>query len=349
MKWSIESVPELRGYTIEWAEEGNFYLSRRNVLFHSQNLKPPFKRIAAIDAPFWKQTASNFRLVQRLLRFMVTNVIPLKNGDLFVTFDKSVGIVREGKFQTLKNLTRPCRVLRSACAIDQNGDIFFGEYLANNERGEMFIYKYVQGADSLKVVYTFPPNSIKHIHGIYFDKFTDSLFCLTGDNDSECRILSSKDGFQTTEIIGQGDETWRAVSILFDENSFFYGMDAEFRSNHIYKVNRNSLEKISLGEVNGTVFYSKKMDNNLFFTTTAENAPSQTENVAALWHIDENDNCEKITSFKKDRWHPTLFQFGTIHFPYFNNLEDELYFHLVGVEEDNQTFRVKTNSSKNLL
>jgi len=156
--------------------------------------------------------------------------------------------------------------------------------------------------------------------------------------------LRTSDGFQTTEIVGQGDETWRAVSLLFNENAFFYGMDAEFRANHIYKVSRESLERKSLAEVNGTVFYSKNLNGNLFFTTTAENAPSQTENVAALWQVDENDSCRKLISFKKDSWHPTLFQFGTIHFPYRNTLENELYFHLVGVSEDNQTFRIKAKN-----
>ncbi len=344
MNWTVENIPELKGYTIEWAEEGNYFLSRRNILFHSEDLTPPFKKIAVIDAPFWKQTASHFRLAQRLLRFQMTNVIPFENGEIFVTFDRSVGIVRHGKYQELKGLARPCRVLRAACARDESGDIYFGEYLANDERGAMRIYKYEQGKDALETVHRFPENSIKHIHGIYFDKFTKSLFCLTGDDEKECRILRSADGFKTFEVIGEGDETWRAVSIVFDENSYFYGMDAEFRANHIYRVDRKSLERRSLGEVSGTVFYSKQIAKSLFFTTTAENAPSQTENVAALWQVDENYNLQKVVSFEKDAWHPTLFQFGTIHFPNQNSLANELYFHLVGVKEDNQSFRLKAKS-----
>lgn len=341
MKWTVENVPELKGYAVEWAEPNNFYLSRRNHLFHSESLKPPFKKVAAIDAPFIKNFAANFRLAQRILRFMVTNVIPLSNGDLFVTFDKSVGIVRDGKYQTLKNLERPCRVLRAACAVDKTGDIFFGEYIGNTERGAMKIYKYSLGGDALEVAYTFPPKTIRHIHGIYFDSVTDSMFCLTGDDEKECCFWQSSDGFKRTKIVGAGDETWRAVSVLFDEKSFFYGMDAEYRTNHIYKVNRANLERKSLGEVGGTVFYSKKIGTDLFFTTTAENAPSQTENVAALWHIDANDRLQKLVSFAKDHWHPSLFMFGTIHFPYQNDLENELYFQLVGVTEDNQTFRAR--------
>ena len=341
MKWTVENVPEFSGYAVEWAEPNNFYFSRRNRLFHSTSLTPPFKQIAEIDAPLWKKIPANLRLTQRVLRFMVTNVIPLSNGDLFVTFDKSVGIVRGGKYQTLKNLDRPCRVLRAACAVNKEGDIFFGEYLANTERGGMRVYKYAKNSDALEIAYTFPPNSIRHIHGIYFDNFSDSLFCLTGDDEKECRILKTTDGFKTIETVGEGDETWRAVSILFDEKSYFYGMDAEYRTNHIYKLNRETLERKSLGEVSGTVFYSKKIGKDLFFTTTAENAPSQIENVAALWHVDENDNLQKLISFKKDRWHASLFMFGTIHFPYQNSLENELYFQLVGVEGDNQTYCVK--------
>lgn len=341
MNWTVENVPELKGYTVEWATHGNFYLSLRNEIYHSENLKPPFKKIATVDAPSWKTAAANFRLAQRLLRFQVSNIIPLSENELFITFDKSVGIVRDGKYQTLKNLVRPCRVLRAACAVDAHGDIYFGEYLANAERGEMRIYRYKKGSDTLEIAYTFPAGSIRHIHGIYYDKFTDSLFCLTGDEEKECRIVSSGDGFQTTKIVGQGDETWRAVSILFDEKSFYYGMDAEFRTNVIYKANRQTLERKPLGEVNGTVFFSKRIGDDLFFTTTAENAPIQTENVAALWHIDAGEKCERLASYKKDHWHTSFFQFGTIHFPYFSDLENELYFHLVGVEEDNQVFRVR--------
>ena len=57
--------------------------------------------------------------------------------------------------------------------------------------------------------------------------------------------------------------------------------------------------------------------------------------------VDDNENLKKTVSFNKGGQHPTLFMFGTIHFPYQNKLEDELYFQLVGVKEDNRTFRVK--------
>jgi hypothetical protein len=257
MNFTVEEVPELRGYTVEWAEPGNCYLSRRNVVYRSSDLKPPFTEIAVISAPRWKSLASNIRLAQRLLRFMVTNVVPLNNGNLIVTFDKSVGVIRDGRYRELAGLVRPCRVLRSACAVDQTGNIYFGEYLANDERGEMRVYRYTPGSDGIEIAYTFLPKSIRHIHGIYFDEFTESLICLTGDDNAECRIVRTSDGFKTMEVVGQGDETWRAVSVLFDARSIYYGMDAEFQTNHIYRLDRLTGERKRLGEERYRVLLKK--------------------------------------------------------------------------------------------
>ncbi len=341
MTWTVEHIPELAGYTVEWAGPDNYYLSRRNRIYHSTDLKPPFHEIGRVDAPLWRRVASSFRPAQRLLRFMVYNLVPLANGDVFITFDKTVGVLKDGKYRGIEGLHRPCRVLRSGCAVDGRGNVYFGEYLANNERGEIRIYRYPEDGERLESVHTFPPSKIKHIHGVYYDKFTDSIFCLTGDAEDECRILCTRDGFKTIDVIGSGDESWRAVSLLFGKDHFYYGTDAEFRNNRILRVDRETLKRETLGEVSGTVFYSKRVGPDLFFTTTAENAPSQTENVAAIWHVDSAGLVNKLIEFAKDSWHPRLFMFGTIHFPYQNLLDDRLYFSLVAVEGDHQTYCVR--------
>lgn len=341
MSWAIEGVTELRGYTVEWAGEGDYYLSRRNVLYHSADLRPPFTTVAVIPAPAWKQAASGLRLAQRLLRFMVTNVVPLGGGELFVTFDRSVGVVRDGRYVELSGLQRPCRVLRAACAIDHLGDLYFGEYVMNDTRSDVRVYRYRVGADGLEVAYTFPAGAIRHIHGVYFDRYTGALVCLTGDADRECRMLRTEDGFRTVHTLGEGDETWRAVSVLFDEAAMFYGMDAEFRSNHIFRVDRRTADRTSLTEVNGTVYFSKRVGTELFFTTTAENGSDLKAGAAAIWRVSPEGGCAEIATFQKDAWHGTLFQFGTVHFPYASASEDALYFSVVGVKEDNQTFCIR--------
>ena len=87
IKWKIEELPDLKGFTIESVDEGNFILSKRNKLYRTRDLQTRPKQIATISAPTWKTNISRIRLAQRLLRFMVTNVVVLSNGDLFVTFD----------------------------------------------------------------------------------------------------------------------------------------------------------------------------------------------------------------------------------------------------------------------
>jgi hypothetical protein len=341
MTWVVEPVPELRGYTVEWAGAGNHYLSRRNTLYSSATLTPPFTRLGVIPAPAWRRTVARVRLGQRLLRFMVTNVVPLASGELFVTFDRSVGVVREGTFSELEGLQRPCRVMRSACAIDNHGDLYFGEYLMNDARDEIRVYRYRPGSGRLEVAFTFPPGAVRHVHGVYFDVFTSALMCLTGDSDGECRVLRTDDGFKTVHTIGAGDETWRAVSMLFGGRAMFYGMDAEYRANHIYRLDRSTSERTSLAQVNGTVYYSKQIGDELFFTTSAENGPAQKASVAAIWRVSPEGVCSELATFQKDVWHGTLFQFGTIHFPYASVSNDALYFSVVGVKEDNQTFRIR--------
>jgi hypothetical protein len=142
------------------------------------------------------------------------------------------------------------------------------------------------------------------------------------------------------ETVGEGDETWRAVSLVFTADAIYYGTDAEFRSNEIYKIDRSSSERVSLGNVNGTVFYSKRVGSDIFFATTAENAPAQDENVASLWCINSEGDIAEVAKFPKDMWHGTLFQFGTISLPNGPGIENELIFSLVALKGDRRTLRL---------
>lgn len=312
MNWKVVEIPELRGYVVEWSEPGNYLLSRRNLIYRSPDLKPPFELIAEFPAPHWRKAASHLRLAQRLIRFSVNLVLPLPNGDIFVSFDREIGVLRNGKLERLRGLKRPCRILRCGAAVSKDGRVYFGEYFGNPGKEAVNVYRYTPGEDAVTVAHTFAPGEIRHVHGIYYDQFDDSLVCLTGDADSECRMVRTSDGFRSLEIIGSGDETWRAVSTLFTPDALWYGTDAEYRANTIYRLDRASNDRVEIGQVSGTVFYSKAFEKGKMFTTTAENAPSQTENAASLWCVNEDGSLSTLAKYPKDGWHTTLFGFGTI-------------------------------------
>jgi len=305
----------LGSYTVEWAEAGRYLLSLREELFQADSLEPPFLRLGAFPAPAWKRVLARFRLAQRALRFMYFNVLPLRDGSIFLTFAKSIGVCRDGRISELAGLQRPCRILRSGAALATDGTVYFGEYLLNRQRGEMRVYRYVPGDDRVEVVHVFPRSTVRHIHGIFVDPYDGALWCLTGDTGDECRILRTTDGFRTLETIGGGDETWRTVSMLFSPRAFYYAMDAEFRQNYIYRVDRVSGERERLAAVGGPVYYSCAAGSQYFFAVTAELCPSQEGRSAELWCVGDDGRCELAMTLEKDRFSPRYFMPGTIDFP----------------------------------
>jgi hypothetical protein len=332
VSWSVAENPQLSGYTCEWAEPNNYIFSRRNCLYWSESLSPPFKQIGKFPAPLWETMVSEVRPLQRLLRHFFYNVIPLKDGSLFVSFNKSFGILQNGKFRSLEGMLRPCRVLRSAAAMDKRGNIYFGEYLTNSERGPMRIYRYIPGENFVKTVHEFPAGVIRHIHGIYFDPFTESLWCLSGDIDGENRFTRSKDGFQTMDTIGAGDESWRAVSLLFTKEFIYYATDAEFEENSIIRLCRSTGERKWLGYINGPVYYSYKLGDHLFFAVTGELCPSQRDRRTTLWVVDKNEIPKEVISFEKDIFSVKYFLPAALYFPAGPGLGSELAFSVIGAK-----------------
>jgi hypothetical protein len=194
------------------------------------------------------------RPAQRALRFMYWNVLPLADGSIFLTFGKNIGLYRDGKIRVLAGLERPCRILRRGAALAADGNVYFGEYLLNRERGPMRVYRYTPGADRVEIVHVFPAGSVRHIHGVFDDPYDGSLWVLSGDVGDECRFMRTTDAFRTIEVIGSGDETWRSVSMLFAPDAIYYAMDAEFTQNYLYRIDRKTHERTRLAAVNGPVY-----------------------------------------------------------------------------------------------
>jgi hypothetical protein len=344
--WSMREERQLRGYTIEWAEEKEYILSRRNQVFRSYDLQPPFQHIGSFPAPRWKKTVTQSRLAQRLLRWMYYNIVKLPDDELFVAFDKSIGVIRNGKVELLDSqMSHAFRILRGGIAVDGRGNVFFGEYFPNLERGPVRIYKYDKTSQKLNVAHEFPPGLVRHVHGVFYDPYSNDLWCTTGDIEGECRIMRTHDGFETVEVVGSGEETWRAVSLAFTGQAVYYGTDAEFLQNVLYRIDRSNGNRRELASVSGTVFYNHKAGNDLFFGSTAEMCPSQKEATAEVWRIGSNDECERILSIPKDMYHRILFMLGTIHFPCGPGLPNDIFFHAVALKgADNRTYRLsRTN------
>ena len=339
-RWRVREVRALRGFAVEWLAAERVLLSRRNVLYEAREVGGAMRPIGVLPQPARRSAAIRVRLVQRALRQMFYNVMPLAGGAIFVTYARDVGVFRDGDWRPLKGLVRPCRVLRGAAAVDGNGQVWFGEYLDNAGRGPVRVYRYDPEGDDLRVAHTFPAGAVRHVHGIYRDPVDSQLWCLTGDTGGEARILRTGDGFRTLETVGSGDESWRAVSVQFTRDAIWYAMDAEFARNKLFRLDRATGRRDEIGALDGPVYYSAQWRGALFFAVTAELCPSQEGRSATLWTV-RGGGLSRVASIAKDRW-PVWLLPGTLHFPCGPGTHEGLYFQGVALEAaDARCFRVE--------
>ena len=335
MGYSTTSIARFKGYVYEWVEEGNYIFSLRNKLYHSNSLTSPLKYIGSVPEPFFKSFFYRFSLIRRLMRQSFYNVIPLKSGAYFVSYGRQLGLIKDKEYIPFTFIERSFRVLRSAAAIDARGNIFFGEYSSNDDRIPVKIYRYSQDDNKLKIIHEFEAGSIRHVHGIYYDNYSKSLFCLCGDIGNENRILRSIDEFKTISQVGGGDESWRAVSVLFTEKYFYYGMDAEHTDNFIIRVDKTDYSRKKIGKINGPVYYSYKHNNILFFAVTAELCPSQPDKYASLYTVDLKDRMERVLDIKKDFFSVKYFLPGSFYFPAGPGVTNKIFINTVALKPNN--------------
>jgi hypothetical protein len=340
--WRLDELTAWRGYSFEWAEGGKLLVTCRRDVCEADDCFATPHRLAALPMPWWQAAAASLRPIQRLLRLMFYNLVPVKNGTFLVSFGKRVAVIENGEFHAVSGIRRACRILRGACADADDGGLFFGEYVNNPARDEIFIYRLDALARRSEVAYAFPPRSIRHVHGVYRDPYTSELWCLTGDRPHECQMLRTRDGFSTLDVVGAGDESWRAVSVQFTKDAVFYGSDAEFAQNYLYRIDRCTGRRDVLAPIGGPVYYSCRSGGEMYFAVTAEMCPSQTDRCASLWRVGEDGGTERILQMTKDHWNKKYFMPGTLHFPSGPGLDDRVLFHAVGLARaDNRTFSLR--------
>jgi hypothetical protein len=314
-KLSYFSRPEAD--TCEYVGPGVVYWSRGPKILVSKDIysKPHF--FFKIPRPFFRNLLAKYRLGRRLGRETFYNLIPLSDGGLFYTYANEVGFISSsGELISLKGRSRHHRVLRGGAAKLPDNSIVFGEYIDNSQREEVRIYRAIENNPELQQVYAFASGDIRHIHSVSWDPFAKCIVVCTGDLKSECRIITFDSNFKLLKILGSGTENWRTISPQFTPDAIYFGTDAQFSPNKLFRYDRITgiLKELSL--VNGPVFYSLAIKNGFLFATTAELCPSQSSPEAILYFVDSKTNKVSIVKrFLKDIYPTRYFQFGIINFP----------------------------------
>lgn len=270
---------------------------------------------------------SSFSLPRRIFRAEITGLYTLSNGARLAIAKKGLFLQKQGigNFEKCFSIPRGSKPLNICIA--PSGNLYFGEYFQNMEKQAVNIYCSEDNAQSWHIAYTFQEGEINHIHGLFYDKYTNRIWVATGDRENECIIGYTEDEFKTFVEVFRGGQEYRTCQLFFYKDFIVFGTDTQYEQNVIKKFDRKTLEITELQEVQGSVIKGGQVGEVAFISTTVEPSKVNTDKYAHLWVTKDGLHWEERYKAKKD-WLPFIFQFGTFEFPQYDGIDklERLYF-----------------------
>ena len=237
------------------------------------------------------------------------NLVIIRWGEVFI-YNNEQGLIKTLDLKNCRNIMHVdlCRL--------PNGDLCFGEYGSNNYRKNVPIYKSTDSGFTWKIVFQFPEKSIKHIHIIKYDSFSGKIWCCTGDNDGENKIVLFDRNFNLLETIGDGSQLYRSCDLFFTKEKVVWLMDSPNKKSHVISFDRTS-KVISKGqELKGPVWYSAQLHKNLFLAATSVEPGYSMEHKSVQLLVSKDlINWKTIITYRKDVLPIDYFKYGVIAFP----------------------------------
>ena len=314
-------------------KEKGYIFSKGNYFWGSiNNRKFNFK----INLNLQKRILLSQRFIRRTMRFDKSNAIFNFNKDGIVIIYRGklyFYYIRKNLLKEILNLKNCRNILHNGICVSEKG-IFFGEYGGNKYRKEVPVYASYNDGRAWEIVYKFKENTIRHIHGIYFDKYSKSLFITTGDNIGECFLVKVSNNFSTLEFIGNGSQEYRCVNLFFKKDKLIWGMDSEIQPSYIQYWDRKT-KKLERGiELAGPAWYSKEFkDGSGIIQTTSEVGAGVKDNFANLYFSEDLENWQFLKKYKKDIWPKKVFKYGVIGFAEGSQNRYNFPIHAEGLQE----------------
>lgn len=302
-----------------------------NKVFFSSNDN---KFVVNLPVTFSEKCLGLFRITRRLLRLDMCNVF-LSKGNMIIIRN---GIVYHYDIEK-KRLTRTielkqCRnILHQSMCETNEGYLYFGEYGRNPNRKPVNIYKSQDNGKSWDIVYTFPKGKIRHVHGCYYDKYSNKIWTLTGDFKGENVIQCSDLDFNNIETYGDGSQSYRAVSLFFTKKDVHWIMDSPYEKNYQFCFNRETKEVNKLDYFNGPVWYLKELDDGYYLAgSSVEIGDGVLSDKACLYLSKDLKKWEVIREFPKDKWPMPYFKWGVLAFSNGCQTSKDFTIHFEGIK-----------------
>lgn len=328
MRLKVERIiPNLRIHTII---NDSLVASRGYEIYMSEDNGEIWKFCNRLPLQYHKQFLSKNRMVSRLSRMGISQIKQIFEDKLLICCDRNM-FLSDLSFSHFKRVDIPIRFFqlldRSICVTPEY--IYYGEYFPNVRRKEVNIFRSKDGLD-WEVIYSFPERSIKHVHVLQYDAFSNKIWFSTGDANDECVLGFTDLDFQNLTIIGKNSQKWRALEFVFSEDCVYWSMDTPLVQSKLLSYNRKSKKVKEMSDFDGPVYNIKKLDKGFILATATEGGKGEWDNKAHLWYSSNLCDWEDCISYEKDIF-PSLFGFGRLLLC--DNMKEKILFSGLGLKE----------------
>ena len=132
--------------------------------------------VGSFSPAWWRKITAFSKLSSRLVRDGFHGLVVLPTGELIAAVPGAIATLKPGgdKFQITHTMQRGTRPLNIVATPD--GRIFWGEYFNNPDREQVHVYGSKDRGMTWQIAYSFPKNSIRHIHNIIYDRWGNLAF-----------------------------------------------------------------------------------------------------------------------------------------------------------------------------
>ena len=300
-------IPNLRIHSIF---NNTLIASKGYKIYASNDLGMTWKFCNTVPVKYNKRTSSSVRIMARLLRNGISSIIQLFGNKVLICCDREM-FLSNLDLDNFEKVNVPIRFFQlldnNICKTDKF--VYYGEYFPNSTRDKVNIYFTKDGLD-WELIYSFPKKTIRHIHLLQYDRFSDRIWFSTGDLGEECIMGNANYDFSDIETVGENDQKWRCVEMLFDKDYIYWGSEDPNGTNWLLSFDRKNHMLKKLMEVYTPVYNLKKLTNGYILITANERG--EWDKRAHIWCAsDIEKKWQDCISFEKDRY-PCVFGFGRL-------------------------------------
>jgi hypothetical protein len=305
-------LPHLRIHTVI---NGSLIASRGYDILQSKDMGRTWMYSGTVPVSAQKKVLSRVRFVSRALRAGIHQIKQIHNGKILICCrnDFFLSDLSLSGFERIEIQSHFFQLLDNSICVTSDFT-YFGEYIPNARRNRVNIFRTRDG-ETWDIIYSFPQKSIKHVHLLQFDPFSQKIWFSTGDSDAECVLGYSNADFSDCVIVGKNHQNWRSLELLFTSDKIFWGTDDPQNQNWLVSLDRTTQTMQKIARFDGPVYNLKRVSPGYIAVTATEGGRGEWDDRSHLWFSAdlEQGSWKDIKSYQKDRL-PYIFGFGRLLF-----------------------------------